>query len=80
MLGEILLYLMTLPIFLCGELANDKMLEILEKDYNPVNPRDLTPGEVFDKRLNDTTIMLIRKGMSDKKKRPYIHLSNAKEL
>ena len=60
--------------------ANDEMLEILENGYNPVNPKNLTPGEAYDKHLNDTATMLIRKGMSDKQKRPYIHITNAKEL
>ena len=56
------------------------MLEVMEKGYNPMNPKDLTPGEEYDKHLNDTAIMHIRKGMSDKQKRPYIHLTNAKDL
>ena len=56
------------------------MLEILEYGYQAVDPKNLTPGEVYDKNLNDTATMCIRRGMTDKQRRPYIHITSAKEL
>ena len=61
----------------CG---NDEMLEILEYGYKAVDPKNLTPREIYDKNLNDTTTMCIRRGMTDKQRRPYIHITSAKEL
>lgn len=56
------------------------MLEILEYGYQAVDPKNLTPREVYDKNLSDTATMCIRRGMTDKKRRPYIHITSAKEL
>ena len=58
--------------------ANDEMLDMLEHGYNLVDPKNLTPRETYDKHLNDTAIMCIRKGMNDKQRRPYIHITSAK--
>ena len=56
------------------------MLEILEYGYQAVDPKNLTPREVYDKNLNDIATMCIRRGMTDKQRRPYIHITSAKEL
>ena len=60
--------------------GNDEMLEILEYGYQAVDPKNLTPREVYDKNINDTSTMCIRRGMTDKQRRPYIHITSAKEL
>ena len=60
--------------------GNNEMLEILEYGYQAIDPKNLTPREFYDKNLNDTTIMCMRTGMTDKQMRPYIHLTSAKEL
>ena len=60
--------------------GNDEMLEILEYGYQVVDPKNLTPREVYDKNLNDTPTMCMRRGMTDKQRRPYIHITSAKEL
>ena len=55
--------------------GNDEMLEILEYGYQAVDPKNLTPREIYDNNLNDTATMCIRRGMTDKQRRPYIHIS-----
>ena len=59
--------------------TNDEILDILEHGYHPDDPKNLTPRETYDKHLNDTAIMCIRKGTNDKQQRPYIHITSAKE-
>ena len=56
------------------------MLDILEYGYQVVGSKNLTPREICDKNLKDTTTMFIRRGMTDKQRRPYIHITSAKEL
>ena len=60
--------------------ANDEMMAILEDGYNPVDPKNLTPREIYNRHLNDTAIMFLRKGMSEKQRRPFIHITSAKDL
>ena len=60
--------------------GNDEMLEILEYGYRVVDLKNLTPREVYDKNLNGTATMFIRRGMTDKQRRQYIHITSAKEL
>ena len=60
--------------------TSDEMWDIVENGFKAINPKNLTPSEVYDKHLNDSALMVIRKGMSDKQRRPYIHITSAKEL
>ena len=60
--------------------GNDEMLEIIEYGYHVVDPKNPTPREIYDKNLNDTAIMCIRRGMDEKQRRPFIHITSAKEL
>jgi len=56
------------------------MLGILEYGYHVVDPKNPTPREIYDKNLNDTATMCIRRGMVEKQRRPFIHITSAKEL
>ena len=58
----------------------DEMLDIVEFGFKAIDPKNLTPSEAYDKHLNDSALMVIRRGMSDKQRRPYIHITTAKEL
>ena len=39
-----------------------ELWKIVEEGYKPANPDDLTPSKAYDKELNSTALMMIRKG------------------
>ena len=63
--------------FVCEE-----MWDLIDtgKGYYPVDAKNLTPQEEFDRHLNLSAVGFIRKGMDEITRAPFLHLTNAKEL
>ena len=50
-----------------------------ERGYHSVDPKNLTPQEVYDRHLNVSAVGFLRKGMEESLRAPFVHITNAKE-
>ena len=48
-----------------------------ERGYQPVDPKNLTPQEVYVRHLNVTAVGFLRKGMEESLRSPFLHITNA---